>query len=135
MCLPGWKRSGGEIANAIRRRLLDQFKLGSIVGQGAFGVVYLCEHRQTKTQHAVKMVDQVETPLPEIKREVEMLTKLAHPCVTKLVDTYFEKVFVCMVMDYYKGGDMMKGMSRHWVSKGMIAMPAVKRLVKQMWSA
>jgi len=134
MCLPGWKRAA-EIATPLRRRLLDQFKLGSIVGQGAFGVVYLCEHRQTKKQFAVKMVDQVETPLPEIKREVEMLAKLDHPTVTKLVDTYFEKVFVCMVMHYYKGGDMMKGMSRHWVSKGMIAIPAVKRLVKQMWNA
>jgi len=135
MCLPGWRRPGGDGVNLLKRRLLDQFKLGGIVGQGAFGVVYLCEHRQTKKQFAVKMVDQVETPLPEIKREVEMLAKLDHPTVTKLVDTYFEKVFVCMVMDYYRGGDMMKGMSRHWVSKGMVAIPIVKLLARQMWNA
>lgn len=132
-CVPGYRR--GHAVNPNSRRLLDNFKLGGVIGQGAFGVVYLCEHRQTKQQFAVKMIDQVETPLPEIKREVEMLTKLAHGTVTKLVDTYFEKVFVCMVMQYYRGGDLMKGMSKHWASKGMIAMPVVRLLAAQMLAA
>ena len=64
-----------------------------------------------------------------------MLTKLAHPCVIKVVDTYYKKVFVCMVLDLYAGGDMMKGMSRHWAAKGMVDIVRVQRLARQMWQA
>merc|ERR1719193_361848 len=81
------------------------------------------------------MIDQVETPLDEIEREAEMLKYLAHPTVVKLHDVYYEKVFVCMVLDFYKGGDMIQGMMAHWKTKGMIPMSSVRILSKQMHTA
>jgi len=116
-------------------KLLDKYTLGKVVGQGAFGVVYKCKKKGTQEEYAVKMIDQVETPLAEIKREAEMLHKLNHPTVIKLYDVYYEKVFVCMVMEFYKGGDMIQGMMAHWKSKGMIPIFNVKHLSKQMHTA
>lgn len=113
-------------------KLLDKYALGKVLGQGAFGVVYSCKKKGTKDEFAVKMIDQVETPLAEIRQEAEMLFKLNHPCVVKLHDVYYEKVFVCMVMDIYRGGDMIEGMQLHWKTKGMLPIPVVQNVSKQM---
>mmetsp|Transcript_80119 Transcript_80119/g.166658 ORF Transcript_80119/g.166658 Transcript_80119/m.166658 type:complete len:376 (+) Transcript_80119:93-1220(+) len=114
-------------------KLLDKYTLGKVLGQGAFGVVYACKSKATREEFAVKMIDQVETPVSEIKQEVDMLRKLAHPCVVKLHDVYYEKVFVCMVLEIYKGGDMIEGMQLHWKSKGMIPVPVVQNMSKMMF--
>jgi len=116
-------------------KLLDKYSLGQVLGQGAFGVVYSCKKKGTKEEYAVKMIDQVETPVAEIKQEVEMLRKLAHPCVVKLIDVYYEKVFVCMVLEVYKGGDMIEGMQHHWKSKGVIPVPVIQNLSKMMFQS
>lgn len=112
--------------------MLDKYQLGKILGQGAFGVVYLCKKKNTKEEYAVKMIDQVETPLAEIKQEVDMLKKLAHPCVVKLHDVYYEKVFVCMVLEIYRGGDMIEGMQLHWKNKGQIPISVIQNVSKMM---
>jgi len=119
----------------LEEKLLDTYCLGRVLGQGAFGVVYACRKRGTNDDFAVKMVDQVETPIAAIKQEVYMLKKLAHPCVVKLHDVYYEKVFVCMVMDCLKGGDMIEGMQLHWKAKGMIPIKVCQNVSKMMFQS
>jgi len=116
-------------------KLLDKYVLGKLLGQGAFGVVYKCRRKGTTNDYAVKMIDQVETPLNEIEKEVQMLQVLKHPTVIALHEVFYEKVFVCMVLELYKGGDMIQGMMLHWKKKGMIPMTAVRHLTKQMWES
>lgn len=113
-------------------KLLDKYALGDVIGQGAYGVVYKCTKKETGQSFAVKMIDMVETPLSDIKREADMLGKLHHPCVVKLHDVYYEKVFVCMVMDMIKGGDMIDGMQSHWERKGMMPVRVLQNVSKQM---
>jgi len=60
----------------------------------------------------VKMVDKVETPVPAIMREAEMLKALTHPNVVKFVDVFIERCFVCIVMEIYRGGDLVDGLQR-----------------------
>eukprot|EP00931_Biecheleriopsis_adriatica_P105666 TRINITY_DN80216_c0_g1_i1.p1 TRINITY_DN80216_c0_g1~~TRINITY_DN80216_c0_g1_i1.p1 ORF type:complete len:769 (-),score=190.58 TRINITY_DN80216_c0_g1_i1:61-2367(-) len=114
------------------KKLLDDYDLGRVLGEGAFGVVYLCTKKGTSDTFAVKMIDKVETPLESIKAEADMLLKLKHPRVVALHSVYFEKVFVCMVMDCYSGGDMIEGMRSHWQAKGMIPQEKLKNILKQM---
>jgi len=113
-------------------KLLEKYTLGKVLGQGAFGIVYSCKKKGTKDEFAVKMIDKVETPINEIKQEAEMLQKLAHPTIVKLHDVYYEKAFVCMVMEIYRGGDMIEGMQLHWKSLGMLPMSVVGNISKQM---
>merc|ERR1712194_455970 len=49
-----------------------------------------------------------------------------------LHDVFYEKVFVCMVLEIYRGGDMIEGMQLHWKNKGMIAIPVVQNVSKMM---
>jgi len=113
-------------------KLLDKYTLGKSIGQGAFGIVYSCKLNISGDEFAVKMIDPVETPLTEITREVDMLRLLAHPCVVEMKDVFYEKVFVCLVMSIYKGGDMIEGMQLHWKSKGQIPIPVIQNVSKMM---
>lgn len=113
-------------------RLLDEYTLGVVLGQGAFGIVYECTKKATNESMAVKMVDKAQSPLSDIRRECEMLQKLNHPSVVKLHDVFYEKVFVCIVLDLLKGGDMIVGMQTHWKDKGKIPSDIIQNLSKQM---
>mmetsp|Transcript_93248 Transcript_93248/g.263625 ORF Transcript_93248/g.263625 Transcript_93248/m.263625 type:complete len:773 (+) Transcript_93248:81-2399(+) len=119
-------------AGGSQGKLLEKYTLGKVLGQGAFGIVYSCKRKGTKEEFAVKMIDKVETPLAEIKQEAEMLHRLAHSCIVKLHDVYYEKAFVCMVMDIYRGGDMIEGMQLHWKTLGMLPISVIGNVSKQM---
>lgn len=116
------------------RQLLDDYCLGEQLGQGAFGIVYSCTKRNSHDSHslAVKMVDKVESPVKEIEREVELLRGMDHPNVIRIYKVYYEKVFVCIVMDRYSGGDLINGMQRHWSSIGLIPPLKVLHIKRQM---
>jgi len=116
-------------------KLLDKYTLGAVLGQGAFGIVYSCKRKADGKEFAVKMVDQVETPLSEIQEEVGMMKRLAHRCVVKLHDVYYEKVFVCMVLDLCQGGDFIEGMQSHWKDKGVIPIVVVRNMARMMVEA
>mmetsp|Transcript_1818 Transcript_1818/g.4558 ORF Transcript_1818/g.4558 Transcript_1818/m.4558 type:complete len:782 (+) Transcript_1818:74-2419(+) len=113
-------------------QLLEEYSLGKVLGQGSFGVVYLCKKRGTTDEFAVKMIDKVETPVEEIKREAEMLERMAHPSVVKIHKVFYEKLFVCIVMDIYKGGDLIEGMQIHWKTKGKIPIMRMKHVGYQV---
>jgi len=118
-----------------RKRLLDYYQVGEMLGQGAFGVVYACKPLGADTDCAVKMVDKVETPVDKIKEEAEMLKRMDHPNVIKCFDVIYEKCFVCIVMDRLRGGDLIMGMQDHWKSKGKIPVMATQPIVGQMTSS
>jgi len=125
-------RRGVDGSKDAGRQLLDDYLLGEELGQGAFGVVYACSRRGHKDDlRAVKMVDKVETPVKEIKREAEILDKVIHPTIIKFHEVYYEKCFVCIVMDRYMGGDLIAGMQAHWESKGRIPCDEVKNIKRQ----
>lgn len=120
------------VARGRASRLLDLYTLGRVLGQGAYGIVYACKKRGSGEEYAVKMIDKVETPLNEIEHEAEMLRRLAHRTVVRLHAVFYEKTFVCMVMDSYAGGACIDGMQLYWEQHGMLPKPVVKSVSNQM---
>jgi len=123
---------GRNSAQQSSKKLLDVYDLGDVLGQGAFGIVYLCRKRDTNEEFAVKMIDKVESSLVEIQKEAEMLQLLNHQTIANLRDIFYEKVFVCMVMELYRGGDLIEGMQAHWKKHGPIPMAKARGLCKQL---
>eukprot|EP00929_Paragymnodinium_shiwhaense_P111609 TRINITY_DN7992_c0_g1_i2.p1 TRINITY_DN7992_c0_g1~~TRINITY_DN7992_c0_g1_i2.p1 ORF type:complete len:782 (-),score=239.19 TRINITY_DN7992_c0_g1_i2:130-2475(-) len=129
----GSASTGGTAKGDDNKQLLAEYVLGDVLGQGAFGVVYSCAKKDTKDyKYAVKMVDKVETPVAEIKKEAAVMQELAHPNVVCFHAVYFEKCFVCIVMDKYGGGDLIEGMQLHWKTKGKIPIMNVMHIVRGM---
>lgn len=125
----------GEAAGKTRQRLLDEYQVGEVLGDGAFGVVYACTKRDDKSQFAVKMVDKVETPVNLIKKEADMLQRMDHPNVVKFHKVIYEKCFVCIVMDLYRGGDVVDGMQLHHKTKGKLQAGSIVHVARQMVEA
>jgi len=94
-------------------RLLEEYSVGQTLGEGAFGVVSVCKKRATGEEFAVKMVDKVETPVEQIKKEADMLASMDHPNIVKFHGVFYERCFVCIVMDKLSGGDLVEGLQRH----------------------
>eukprot|EP00747_Dinoflagellata_sp_TGD_P095108 gnl/TRDRNA2_/TRDRNA2_166350_c0_seq2.p1 gnl/TRDRNA2_/TRDRNA2_166350_c0~~gnl/TRDRNA2_/TRDRNA2_166350_c0_seq2.p1 ORF type:complete len:778 (+),score=217.81 gnl/TRDRNA2_/TRDRNA2_166350_c0_seq2:90-2423(+) len=115
-----------------RKRLLEEYSVGATLGEGAFGVVYACVNRQTGEEVAVKMVDKVETPVEAIRKEAEMLKSLNHPNIVRFHQVFFERCFVCIVMDKYTGGDLVEGLHLHLKEKGKIACQDIVHVSAQM---
>jgi len=113
-------------------RLLDEYSVGLTLGEGAFGVVSVCKRRATGEEYAVKMVDKVETPVEAIKKEAEILQSMDHPNIVKFHGVYYERCFVCIVMDKLDGGDLVEGLQRHLKERGQINCLDVVHVAYQM---
>merc|ERR1719171_969892 len=81
------------------------------------------------------MIDKVEQEVDDITRETEMIRTFSHRNVVKCLDVFFEKCFVCIVMDKFTGGDLVDGLQAHLGSKGKIPDPDLIHIVSQMCSA
>mmetsp|Transcript_43881 Transcript_43881/g.115848 ORF Transcript_43881/g.115848 Transcript_43881/m.115848 type:complete len:677 (-) Transcript_43881:82-2112(-) len=113
----------------------DEYYLGRAFGRGWFSYVYTCMRIDTREKLAVKRVSKARTPVPKIEQEVQMLDKLAHPCVVKLHGAFDEEDSVFIVLDLHRGGDLVAGMQLHWEAKGPIPVAAVRRLGAQILGA
>mmetsp|Transcript_63157 Transcript_63157/g.116299 ORF Transcript_63157/g.116299 Transcript_63157/m.116299 type:complete len:778 (-) Transcript_63157:56-2389(-) len=125
------KSSGGSPG----KRLLEEYSVGQTLGEGAFGVVYACTHRATGDEVAVKMVDKVETPVEAIRKEAELQKSLNCPNIVKVHQIFYERCFVCIVMDKFNGGDLVEGLHLHLKEKGKINCHDIVHVSTQMGNA
>jgi len=119
-------------APIIYEQLANKYTIGKHIGSGGFGVVHSCQKGETNEELAVKMVSRAETSTEDIEHEIAMFRRLHHPSIVKLHEVIYERDHVCMVLDLLRGGDLVDGMQLHWRTKGMIAMPVVRRMGKMM---
>ena len=72
-------RKGGRVGEFM---LLDK------LGQGTMGVVYLCEHVETRTRYALKALSAQASPtlIKRFEREVRYTSSLRHPNTIQVYD-------------------------------------------------
>lgn len=130
-------RTGSEPQDvtALQSRLLDHYKLGGVLGEGSFGVVWSCDHIITGEEHAVKMVDKVETPLKDIMREAELIRTLDHPNIVKCFGIFFDNCFVCIVMDKFVGGDVVQALQERTRAERIFPDHTMVHVTRQMAAA
>jgi len=117
------------------KRFQEEYSVGPTLGEGAFGVVYLCTHRSTGEEVAVKMVDRMENPAEPIRKEAEILESLNHYNIVRFHKVFFESSFVCIVMDRYVGGDLVDGLRLHQKERGKIECRDTVHVSSQMGAA
>jgi calcium-dependent protein kinase len=72
--------------------LRDAYKIGKVLGEGAFGEVRLCTNRETGEKRAVKVLkkDQMdEEETAAMLNEINILKDIDHPNIVKIFE-YFE---------------------------------------------
>jgi calcium-dependent protein kinase len=88
------------------------YKLNSHpIGSGAFAEVWVCVHKRTEEQRAVKILNKASISQQDIKfrvvlQEVEILKSLDHPNIIKVFEYFEDPYNYYIVMEYCQGGDL-----------------------------
>ncbi|ETO10321.1 protein kinase 1, partial [Reticulomyxa filosa] len=99
----------------------QKYKVVKELGTGAFASVSLAVNKATGQQFAVKKIDKnewmrmKETTSRDISLldEVKLMMKIDNPNIVKVHEYFEEENTVRMIMDYCKGGDMLKYIQDH----------------------
>ena len=89
--------------------LRDTYKIGKILGEGAFGEVRLCTHRESGEKRAVKVLrkdamDEDETAA--MLNEINILRGLDHPNVVKIYEYFEDAKRFYIVTQFIEGGEL-----------------------------
>jgi calcium-dependent protein kinase len=77
-----------------------------VLGTGAFGKVFMTTNKlDTNFKVAIKVLDKkkLHSKIEQIVEEVAILNTLDHPNIVKYFETYDDKKYVYLVMEYISG--------------------------------
>ena len=91
---------------------MDKFSFDSLLGRGSFARVHLATKRKSKKRFAIKtmkkdMLFQKGRNLDCVIKEIEVQRMLDHPNVIKLYEVYESDLYLHLVLEYIKGGDLL----------------------------
>jgi serine/threonine protein kinase len=95
----------GEIPHVLK----VAYKLGDVLGEGAFSVVKLAVNRKTGQKVAVKCIDRQGLPEEDensLRQEVAIMKSLAHPNIVQFIDFFEEDKFFYVVLEFLEGGEL-----------------------------
>ena len=110
--------SEGESSISISNKLfIDEIKdspskkyeILSKLGSGSFGNVYLARNRFTYEKVALKQIKKSSANLlsdGEIKDEIEILKKLDHPDIVRIIESFNTKNSYILITEYCEGGEL-----------------------------
>lgn len=95
---------------------LDDFELLKVLGKGAFGEVYLGQHKESGKLYAIKVLkkkDVIEMDqLEHTKTEQKILSHVNHPFLVGLDFAFQTESRLYFVMEFMKGGELFTHMRR-----------------------
>lgn len=90
---------------------LELYKIGKMLGKGAFGKVNLGLHRLTRKLVAIKSINmdfmKEESQKKKIMNEINILKSLRHPNNIKILETFQTDKHHMIVMELCPGGDLL----------------------------
>lgn len=114
--------------------LLGRYEIGKLLGHGTFAKVYLATNIKTSENVAIKILDKEKIMkgglIAHIKREISILRRVRHPNIVQLIEVMATKTRIYFVMEYVKGGELFKR-----VSKGRLKEELARKYFQQLLSA
>lgn len=92
---------------------VDKYKIHQCIGKGNFGDVYKATDISNNTLVAVKVInlDESDEDIAVLIQEIQFLSKLRSPYITKYFETFINDMSMWIVMEYCGGGscaDLLK---------------------------
>ncbi|CAG4930724.1 unnamed protein product [Colias eurytheme] len=89
-----------------KNNFFDEYRLMGELGTGSFSVVRLCEHKTSRTQYAVKIMDKLQY---DPREEIEILLRYSqHPHIITLRGVYEEGGRILAVTELCRGGELLE---------------------------
>ena len=81
----------------------DTYEIKSLIGTGGMSRVYLAEHKRLHTRWAVKEVRKQQGSRFDFLAESNILKKLQHPMLPRIVDIFEDAEYIYIVEDFVEG--------------------------------
>lgn len=81
----------------------DTYEIKSVLGRGGMSTVYLAEHKRLHTKWAVKEVKKEQNAQIDFLAESNILKRLQHPMLPRIVDIFEDSAKVLIVEDFVEG--------------------------------
>eukprot|EP00811_Abedinium_folium_P033407 NODE_6372_length_1677_cov_6.894194.p1 GENE.NODE_6372_length_1677_cov_6.894194~~NODE_6372_length_1677_cov_6.894194.p1 ORF type:complete len:423 (-),score=36.83 NODE_6372_length_1677_cov_6.894194:407-1501(-) len=106
--LPGLRRSSEvNVDISSSQELFKQYTILQELGNGAFGVVFMCKHNPTNTNYAVKGVKiQRMKNVDNFMKELAIARRLNHDNIVRLHAAFKAEQMFYLVMEHLAGGDL-----------------------------
>lgn len=114
-------------------KLRDHYRIGKMLGSGAFGEVRVCVHRESGAQRAVKVLRKSHMDEDEKRmffNEINILKDLDHPNILKMYEFFEDEKRYYIVTDICKGGELFDEI----VARGKFSERDASLLMKQVLS-
>jgi len=109
--------SGRLFINEVREVPHKKYKILSKLGAGAYGTVYLAQNVLTKNNVAMKRIDKDSEDLltdNEIMDEIDILKKLDHPDIVKIIEFYNTRDAYYIINDYCQDGELYNQITKRF---------------------
>lgn len=91
---------------------LSDFEIGTPLGRGKFGRVYLAREKNTHYMVALKMMFKSELVKDrmehQVRREIEIQTHLNHPNILKLLTYFWDEKKIYLILEFAQEGELFK---------------------------
>lgn len=92
-----------------KENIRDNYEMKNKISEGAFGVVYLANHKSSKSQRAVKMIPITcsdQNSIKDLLQEVGILKQMDNPYIIKIYEVYQSDTNLSIVTEYCSGGEL-----------------------------
>ncbi|KAK7477365.1 hypothetical protein BaRGS_00031383 [Batillaria attramentaria] len=122
---------------------MENYRLMERLGKGGQGSVYLAEHKQGKRKYVLKKV-RVNMDTSRSKQSISRSLGTAEtgPCICVWLQEFFvmwdkeeSSMFVCIVMDYYKKGDLREIIREYQEKKEPMPEDKIKKFLGEIIEA
>ena len=98
-----------DIEKNENKNSIKNYKIGKLLGSGAFGSVYQIIDQNTGKIYALKRISKQKfNDIDKIKREIHTLSKLHHKNIVKYIGYSETKNHLNIFLEYIKGGSLLK---------------------------
>ena len=81
----------------------DTYEIKEVIGKGGMSTVYLAKHKRLHTEWAVKQVNKNQGARFDFLAESNILKRLQHPMLPRIVDIFEDDDNIYIVEDYVRG--------------------------------
>lgn len=122
-----------NIANRVFETKIDYYKIGKVIGKGAFGKVNLAINRLTTKFVALKSINKTymtdESSLKKIMQEYNILKRARHQNIVRLYESFDTDSHTVYVMEVCGGGDLLTYVRRRRKLKEDLAKHVFRQLI------
>jgi len=91
---------------------LTDFEIGTPLGRGKFGRVYLAREKRTEYMVALKIMFKSELVKDhmehQVRREIEIQTHLDHPNILKLLTYFWDEKKIYLILEFAQEGELFR---------------------------